>query len=221
MKLQIAVDTATCGTIMEIVDKIADVIDIVEVGTPMVINEGVQAVRMIKEKYPDLTVLADTKIVDGGQLECQYAVDAGADIITVLAVSADATIRAVAETAHASGRKAMADLISVQDIRTRARQLRELGVDYIAVHTGVDVQAQGRTPYGDLKELVQAVPSDMCAVAGGVNMQTVEDYVALKPEIIIAGGALYHAPDVRAAVVEMKEKLKQDNSGAESRAAAK
>ena len=39
---------------------------------------------------------------------------------TVLAAAADQTIRDVADTAHQNGRKAMADLIGVTDIRKRA-----------------------------------------------------------------------------------------------------
>lgn len=208
MKLQIAIDNAGTDNILETVDKIADVIDIVEVGTPMIIREGQTAVRLIKEKYPDLTVLSDSKIVDGGVLECEYAVKAGADIITVLAMAANETITDVIKTAHQSGRKAMADLIGVKNIQERARELQELGIDYIAVHTAFDVQKKGRTPLGDLKELLQAVPADMCAVAGGVNLKTLPDYVELNPAIIIAGGALYNAPDVRKAVLEMKAMLK-------------
>lgn len=207
MQLQIAIDNAHSSNILDVVERVADVVDIVEIGTPMVLNEGQKAVRMVKEKYPGLTVLADTKIVDGGALECQYAVDAGADIITVLALSADATIRDVVETAHKNGRKAMGDLICVTDIRTRAKQLMELGVDYIAVHTAFDLRATGRTPYGDLKELMEAVPADMCAAAGGIDRDTVADYAALRPAIIIAGSALYNAPDMRAAALEMKRAM--------------
>ena len=207
MRLQIAIDNAFCSNIMDTVDRIADVIDIVEVGTPMVLNEGQKAVRMIKEKYPDLTVLSDSKIVDGGALECRYAAEAGADIITVLAAAADQTIRDVADTAHKYGRKAMADLIGVADIRKRAPELAALGVDYIAVHTAFDVQKTGRTPYGDLVELMEVVPPEMCAAAGGINLETVGRYAALHPAIIIAGGALYNAPDVRQAVLEMKEEM--------------
>ena len=204
MRLQIAIDHAHSSNIFDTVDKIADVIDIVEIGTPMVMNEGMKAVRMVKEKYPDLTVLADTKIVDGGALECRYAVEAGADIITVLAMSEDRTIRDVADTAHKSGRKVMADLIGITDIKTRAEELTELGVDYIAVHTPFDVQETGRTPYEDLVELLEVVPRRMCAVAGGVKQSTVAEYAALHPAIIIAGGALYNASDVRQAVIDMK-----------------
>ncbi|MBO7710556.1 MAG: orotidine 5'-phosphate decarboxylase [Lachnospiraceae bacterium] len=207
MKLQIAIDNASTSNIFDIVDPIADTIDIVEVGTPMIIHEGQKAVRMIKEKYPGLTVLSDSKIADGGALECQYAVDAGADIITVLALAADQTIKDVIDTAHKSGRKAMVDLISVTDIRARAARLREMGADYIAVHTAFDVQKTGRTPYKDLKELLEVIPAEMCAAAGGIRQDTVSDYAALHPGIIIAGGALCQAPDVRKAVIEMKAKI--------------
>jgi len=207
MKLQIAIDNASADTILDTVDQIADIIDIVEVGTPMVIREGQRAVRLVREKYPKLTVLSDSKIVDGGALECGYAIEAGADIITVLAMAADETISDVIETAHKAGRKTMADLIGVSDIQKRARELQNLGIDYICVHTAFDVQKKGRTPLGGLKELVQAVPSGMCAVAGGVNLKTIDEYVELEPAIIIAGGALYNAPDVRQAVLDMKAKM--------------
>lgn len=66
MKLQIAIDNASADTILDTVDKIADIIDIVEVGTPMIIRDGQRAVHLVKEKHPELTVLSDSKIVDGG-----------------------------------------------------------------------------------------------------------------------------------------------------------
>lgn len=207
MKLQIAIDLADSSTVLDIVDQIYDVIDIVEIGTPMIIKEGMSAVRKVKEKYPQVTVLADTKIVDGGSLECGDVCKAGADIVTVLAVSDDETVTDVVKTAHQYGKKAMADLISVEDIGTRARKLKKLGIDYIAVHTGVDMQKQGKTPLGDLKELVKAVPSTMCAVAGGVKLETLDQYVQVSPEIIIAGGSLAGAEDVRKAALEMKRKM--------------
>ena len=204
MKLQIALDLATAEEAVKIAEKIHDVIDIVEVGTPMVVKEGMLAVRLLKEKFPHLTVLADTKIVDAGSLECADACMAGADIVTVLALADDETVKSVADTAHRYGRLAMADLISVGDIPKRGAELRRLGVDLICVHTGVDMQKRGKTPMKDLMELNSAVPAEMTAVAGGVSPETLEGYVAQKPGIIIAGGALYNAPDIRQAVLEMK-----------------
>ncbi len=208
MRLQIAIDIADTAKVLEIADQIHDVIDVYEVGTPVIMKEGMVPVKVLKEKYPHLTVLADSKIVDGGAIECEDICENGADIITVLALADDATIVEVVEVAHRYGRKVFADLICVTDIPRRAKELLVLGVDIIGVHTGVDMQKAGKTPLGDLRELVSAIPSNMAAVAGGVSMKTIKDYTAENPDIIIAGGSLYHAPDIRKAVIEMKEAMK-------------
>jgi 3-hexulose-6-phosphate synthase len=208
MKLQIAIDVADTMEALEIVGKIHDIIDIVEIGTPMIIREGLAPVRAIKDRFPGVTVLADTKIVDGGELECRYACDAGADIVTVLAIAADETIESVAATARKNGRASMADLISVSDIAARSREVERLGVDYICVHTAVDVQKKGRTPLGDLRELVSAIPPGKSAVAGGISLKTIGEYRKLAPAIVISGGALTGAADIRAAVAEMASAIR-------------
>lgn len=207
MKLQIAIDLASSAEALEMVKKIHDEIDIVEVGTPMIMREGMVPVKLIKEAFPHVTVLADTKIVDGGDIECADACEAGADIVTVLALADNETVKSVIGTAHKYGRKAMADLICVVDIQTRARELEAMGMDYICVHTAVDVQKLGKTPLGDLKELVSAVPSNVTAVAGGISMETLDDYKALNPAIVIAGGALTNAANLRDAVADMKKAI--------------
>ena len=209
MKLQIAVDIADTKRILEIADQVHDVIDIYEVGTPVIMKEGMVPVRALKDRYPGLTVLADSKIMDGGALECEDICRNGADIVTVLALADNATVEEVVQVAHRYGRKVMADLICVRNIPERSRELVEMGVDYVAVHTGVDMQKRGRTPLKDLRELVKAIDPEKSAVAGGVNRKTVSDYVAERPGIVISGTALYNAPDIRAAVLEMKQLLQQ------------
>ncbi len=207
MKLQIAVDIADSKKIMEIAGQISDIIDIFEVGTPAIMKEGMLPVKMLKEAYPDMTVLADSKIVDGGAIECRDICECGADIVTVLALSDNTTVKEVVKTAHQYGRKVLADLLCVTDIPKRSVELIDMDVDYIGVHTGVDMQKQGHTPLEDLRELVRAVGPERAAVAGGVTLQTLPDYTTENPEIIIAGSALYKANDVRAAVLQMKEVL--------------
>lgn len=205
MKLQIAVDIADTETILKMVEKIHDVIDIFEVGTPVIMKEGMGPVRALKKKYPNLCVLADTKIVDGGSIEAEDVCEAGADILTVLAMSDDETIREVCDVAHKYGRKVMADLICVKEIAQRSRQMIDLGLDYVCVHTGVDMQKQGRTSLLDLKQLIDAIEPAKAAVAGGINLQTLDSYIVCRPEIIVAGSALYNASDIRKAVIDMKK----------------
>ena len=111
MKLQIAIDIANTETVLSIADAVHDVIDILEVGTPVIMKEGLAPVYRVKQKYPNLCVLADTKIVDGGAMECEDACKAHADIVTVLAMADNATIKEVVDTAHKFKKKVLADLI--------------------------------------------------------------------------------------------------------------
>ena len=61
MKLQIATDIANTETVFSIADAVHDVIDILEVGTPVITKEGLVPVYHVKQRYPNLYVLADTK----------------------------------------------------------------------------------------------------------------------------------------------------------------
>lgn len=64
----------------------------------------------------------------------------------------------------------------------------------------------------DLATLVESIPSSYVTVAGGVNMNSIDEYVALHPEVIIAGGSLYNSQDIRRAVIEMKGHLDYDST---------
>ena len=69
MKLQIALDDVTLEGALELVKKVRDYIDIIEIGTPFVYEYGMQAVRTMKEHFPDKEILADMKIMDAGYYE--------------------------------------------------------------------------------------------------------------------------------------------------------
>ncbi len=84
MMLQLALDTVGLKDAKHLLHEVRDVVDIVEIGTPLIIKEGVGAVRKIKNIFPFLKILADLKIADGGYYESQLAFEAGADIVTVL-----------------------------------------------------------------------------------------------------------------------------------------
>ena len=157
MKLQIALDDISMEAAMELLGKVKEYADIAEVGTPFLMEYGMEAVRRIHAGFPGLSVLCDGKIMDAGGYEAELAFRAGADYVTVLAVTDDRTILDVAAAANKYGKKTVADMICVENLKERSRQLEELGVDVIAVHTGVDQQAAGRTPLQDLKELRSAV----------------------------------------------------------------
>ena len=95
MKLQVAFDLQSSDEILNFIEKNGDLIDIIEIGTPLIIKEGLKSVLKIKKKFPKQTVLADLKIMDAGLLEAQIGFDAGADIVTVLGLASTKTLNGV------------------------------------------------------------------------------------------------------------------------------
>ncbi len=208
MMLQLSLDMVRAQEALQMVKKIHDIIDVVEVGTPMIVREGMFPVQLLRKHYPSLTLLADVKIMDGGEIEATDAFEAGADIVTVLALAEDETIRGVVNTAKRFGKKTMADMICVQDIKKRAAELDAMGLDYICIHTAVDVQSTGKSPYDDLALLKPVLKNASSALAGGVNLKSVPLFRDLQPAIVVVGGAITKQADLRKAVEDMQSALK-------------
>ena len=206
-KLQIALDDISFEDALILLEKIKSYIDIIEVGTPFMMEYGMKAVRTFKEKFPELEVVCDGKIMDAGYYESMITFKAGADYSTVLAVTDDRTIQDIVNAAKETGRKSVADTICVTNLSERVLQLKEFGIDMISIHTGIDQQAQGRTPLDDLREVRSILPDMPLSVAGGINIDTLADYMKYRPEVIIVGGGIVHAKDPVTAAKELKTKI--------------
>ncbi|WP_064206675.1 3-hexulose-6-phosphate synthase, partial [Staphylococcus saprophyticus] len=179
----------------ELANKVKDYIDIVEIGTPIVINEGLPAVQHLNDNIDGVKVLADLKIMDAADYEVSQAVKFGADIVTILGVAEDASIKAAVDEAHKHGKQLLVDMIAVQDLEKRAKDLDDLGADYIAVHTGYDLQAEGQSPLESLRKVKSVISNSKVAVAGGIKPDTIKDIVAENPDLIIVGGGIANADD--------------------------
>ena len=208
MKLQLALDDLTLEAAIALVARVRDHIDILEAGTPLIYGYGMEAVRALKARFPEKQVLADMKIMDSGAWETEEAMSAGADYVTVLGVSEDVTVRNCLETATRYGREVVVDMICVPDLPGRIRQLEALGVQGLAVHTGVDQQAAGRTPLDDLRLMTACAQRAKISVAGGIRPDTVAEYAAYRPEVVIVGGGILHAPDPVAAAAAIARQLR-------------
>ncbi|MCD9056024.1 3-hexulose-6-phosphate synthase [Staphylococcus arlettae] len=195
MELQLAIDLLNKEDAAELANKVKDYVDIVEIGTPIVINEGLPAVQHLNDNIDSVKVLADLKIMDAADYEVSQAVKFGADIVTILGVAEDASIKAAVDEAHKHGKQLLVDMIAVQDLEKRAKDLDDLGADYIAVHTGYDLQAEGQSPLESLRKVKSVISNSKVAVAGGIKPDTIRDIVSENPDLIIVGGGIANAED--------------------------
>src|SRR2546430_10183924 len=104
--------------------------DWLEAGTPLVKSEGMEVVRQLKKSFPGRTIVADLKTMDTGAFEVEIAAKAGADVITVMGVTDDATILEAVRAGRRYGSKIMVGLMRVPDKAARAKQLATPGAGY-------------------------------------------------------------------------------------------
>ncbi|MFR6020395.1 MAG: orotidine 5'-phosphate decarboxylase / HUMPS family protein, partial [Lactobacillaceae bacterium] len=120
-------------------------------GTPLVIDEGMHAVRRMIKEFPNKEVLSDEKIMDGGYHEADLGYQAGAKYVTVLGVAEDKTIQGCLDAAHDADAILVVDTLKIPNLAERAKEVEAMGVHFISVHTGFDQQQMGRTPLNDLR----------------------------------------------------------------------
>jgi len=209
MKLQIALDDLSLAEALQLATELHQHVDIVEIGTPLIIEAGMAPVRALRARFPDLEILADTKIMDAGEYEAGLAFAAGADYVTVLGVTDLATVEGCLKTAKSYGKTVVADMICVDDLPARIAQLEGLGVRALAVHTGVDEQRAGRTPLDDLRIMKAHSRQSTLFVAGGITLSTLPSYMALGADVMIVGGGIRRAADPAAEARALQARLRQ------------
>ncbi|MEM9509440.1 MAG: 3-hexulose-6-phosphate synthase [Cyanobacteria bacterium P01_E01_bin.35] len=207
MKLQVAIDLLSLEKAMNLLKDVAPYIDVIEAGTPLIKQEGLKVVEAFKQQYPDKLVFADMKTMDAGELEAEMAFKAGADFVTVLAVANDATIKGAIAAAKKYGKSVTADTVGVNDLEKRASQLEQMGVNFIEVHYGLDQQAQEAASWTILQKIKDEVRVPF-AVAGGINVDTIEQIEASGAAIAAFGGAIYNASSPGDAARQIRAKLK-------------
>lgn len=193
MKLQLALD-GDLNSSIEVLHAVHSYIDIAEIGTPLIIREGMHAVARIRELFPSLALLADLKIMDAGEEEAALAFKAGCDVVTVLGVTQDATIQGAVRAAQYFGKQVMIDMMQVADIPHRARHLLSMGCHYLCLHTAYDVYKNtDQSPLFQLEALRRILPDAPLAIAGGIGATQIDEMLSLKPAVIIVGGAITRA----------------------------
>ncbi|MFR2313287.1 3-hexulose-6-phosphate synthase [Weissella cibaria] len=207
MKLQLAIDLEDIQGAINLIRKTKDSIDIFEYGTPLVINFGLEGLQKIRTEFPDITLLADLKIMDVASYEVTQAFKYGADITTILGVAEDQSIKDAIKTAHEAGKEILVDMIGVQDIENRAREVDEFGADYVGTHTGYDLQALGQNPFEAFNLIKNNVSKTKTAIAGGIKLSESEEIKKANPDLLIVGGAISTADDPAEAAAEFKKIL--------------
>jgi 3-hexulose-6-phosphate synthase / 6-phospho-3-hexuloisomerase len=205
--LQLALDFVDISRALTVADLAVPAgVDWLEAGTPLIKSEGLNAVRELRRRFPQQTIVADMKIMDAGRIEVESAAKAGANLVDVLGAASDATIAECVQAGKNYGAKIVVDLISVADPVARAQQAEALGADYITVHVAIDDQMVGRDPFDLLRRVSQAVRVPV-GVAGGIHSGSAWRAVEAGASFVVVGGAITKASDPSLATQEIRQAL--------------
>jgi 3-hexulose-6-phosphate synthase len=194
-KLQLALDVINLDQALTLCAKTDPWVDWFEVGTPLIISEGLKSVTSLNNIYPNKTLLADVKIVDGASLIAAATLEAHADIITVLSAASDQTIKISVDLAHKRACKTLGDHVSNQIVIDSYRRLEDLGVDYIGVHIPKDSGAG--LPLTSLEKLLEQLTVPV-VLAGGITKQRLALLKGLPIHAVVVGSAIINcaSPDL-------------------------
>jgi len=166
-------------------------VDWLEVGTPLILGEGLHAVAALHKKYPDHPIIADLKTMDAGYLEAEMMYRNGASFVVVMGQAHEHTIREAVRAAKEFDRYVMGDIMLCPDKVAMAKKMEQMGVDVIIHHTGLDERhwEKGKSPLDELKQIRDAVKIPLQAV-GGLSIDQAAQCAKLGAQLVVIGAPL-------------------------------
>jgi 3-keto-L-gulonate-6-phosphate decarboxylase len=135
LHLQLAFDHNTLDEAAEMAIVAAPLADTLEIGTPLLIREGVAALTRLRQAVQgtECHLFADTKISDEGEAISRICFEAGADAVSVVDGASRATLRIIRDVADQYGREVWVDMMNDTNPIIRARALAPF-VDGFVMH---------------------------------------------------------------------------------------
>ena len=190
-------------------------VDWLEAGTPLLLAEGLHGVRALRAEFPGVPIVADLKTMDGGYLEAEMMAKAGATHVVVMARAHPETIKIVVKAGRDYGIKVMGDNLGCPDMVAGAKELEDLGCDYVIHHIGYDerrgIAAAGRpmpSPLDRLREVVKAVNVPVQAVGGLTVEQAIRTPEYGAPLVVIGAPLAVDADSFKTASGDLEGTLR-------------
>lgn len=200
--LQLALDNHSLDEAISIMnDGLADYVDIIEVGTWLILCEGLKAIREFRELYPNKILVADSNSTDSSFLK--LVMEQGAEFNTAIGCMPDDLMQECIE--EAKEQKCNVQVCLYGDLWTLddCAKYRKMGAEYIVV-----TNYHGEWTQKDI-ENVKAI-CDMgykVSVADGITRDTLKLFAGLPIYAVIMGGAIRKAENPIQAAKEIQEDL--------------
>jgi 3-hexulose-6-phosphate synthase len=183
MKLQVSFDLIDLDKALKIATDNIEDIDIIEIGTTLLLNYGIEAIKQFKAEFTEKIILADTKIVHRAKEIVELCSQAGANWVTVMAGVPAHIIHSATTTAHTNNIKVVLDLVDASSIGQSALEAKNLGVDALLFN-----QPYNETDapiFLDKWDMIKGNTALPVFVSGATDTTNINKIIALKPDTLI------------------------------------
>ncbi|MGX7024782.1 3-keto-L-gulonate-6-phosphate decarboxylase UlaD [Vagococcus hydrophili] len=202
--LQIALDHNDLASALADVVKVGEVVDILEVGTILCLQEGHQAISCVRSIFPNKKIVADTKCADAGGTVAKNVADAGADWMTVICCATIPTMEAAKKEVEELQVELYGDWTFEQ-----AAAWHKIGIRQAIYHQSRDALLSGET-WGekDLTKVKKLIEMGFnVSVTGGLDVGTLKLFEGIDVYTFITGRGITAAKDPVQAANDFKNEI--------------
>ncbi len=188
MKLHISFNQTSLHKALECAEQVAPWCDAFRLGPVLLFSRGMSAVLAFKNAFPQKELICETKISDHEKEIIDTIYKAGGQAVSILCSTHRNIIRSAVLYAHSLGVSCFLDLIGSQTLSQNALDAAELGVDALQVHYLLSFSQQESVQ--EQWELLKNNTRLPIYISTGINRNTIDAAIKLKPTGIIIGGSI-------------------------------
>lgn len=208
--LQLALDNTSLDDAYKTLETgVGEVVDIVECGTILLCAEGKNAVKVLREKFPNKLLVADFKISDSGKVMSGMLLDYKPDLITCNASAHIGTVKAVVEEIKNRNlnTKVQIELYGHWDMED-VKAWKDAGVKQLILHHSRDIKGGWSNEEIELARELCAMDMEV-TVTGSIEYKDIERFKGIPLYCIIAGRSIRDTENPKQAALDMIDKLNE------------
>ncbi len=208
--LQVAMDLVDMKSVERVLTQVP-VNDhvIIEAGTPLIKQFGLNVISEIRKIRPDSFIIADLKTLDTGNLEARMAANASADAVVVSGLAPVSTIEKFILEAKKTGIYSVIDMLNVEDPVALIKDLASRGAapSIVELHRAIDDEGSEYN-WGNIDAIKEAAGGNLLvATAGGIRQHVVKTALASGADILVVGRAITASKNIKNAAEQFLEEL--------------
>lgn len=204
MKLQVAIDRVSLTQAKQLIKEINGA-DIIEIGTSLSKDYGLDCIKQTKNLKKNSKLLIDIKTIDEGEYEFRQYFEAGADILTVMGAAAPETIEICCKVAEEYHKEVMIDLLECS--KERITQISHYKNAIYAMHFAKDSNKEVSV-MEEVQRFNEIFPKiKRIALAGGLDYEKTKALSKTNLEIAIVGSSISKSENPKEEVAKYLEAI--------------